>query len=275
MADVMLTYVHLCVMIIGFCVGSFLNVCIWRLPEYRSVIKPRSHCEVCHTPVAAKDNIPIVSWLILGGKCRHCGAAISPVHVTVELLTGVVAWLLFRKIVPTWADLDTLHLLAWTVFFTFVCMLIIGAFTDVRDHIIPLETSVYPIPLAVGAVSLLYGFGYDDWLAISWKESVLGAFLPTALIILVVLAHWLMRGVGGMGEGDIRLVALIGAFVGPAATVFILMLAMIPASFVGIVTLMITHKRTAPLGPYLAAASTFYLLYGEHYQVNWAFTRLL
>ena len=101
----------------------------------------------------------------------------------------------------------------------------------------------------------------------------MGAVLPTALILAVVMAHWFVRGVDGMGEGDIRLIALIGAFLGPSAAVFVLMLAMIPASAVGIVTLVATHRRTAPLGPYLCAASVAYMLYGDHFNVQLAFTR--
>ncbi|MCA9568671.1 MAG: prepilin peptidase, partial [Myxococcales bacterium] len=118
--------------VFGLVIGSFWNVCIARWPEDRSVVAPRSACPACGTPIAARDNVPVLSWLVLGGRCRACGTPIAPTYPLVELLGGLLAFLAWRRFVPTPADLDVAHVAAALVYFVFVSALVVGAFIDIR-----------------------------------------------------------------------------------------------------------------------------------------------
>src|SRR4030095_2968682 len=112
----------------GLCVGSFLNVCIHRIPMDRSLIRPVSSCPSCGHPIRLKDNIPVLSWLLLRGRCRDCGASISSLYPTIELLTGIVSLLIFRRVIPTEMALDYPHLGLWALYFSLAAALIANAF---------------------------------------------------------------------------------------------------------------------------------------------------
>ena len=251
--------------LLGLAVGSFLQVCIVRWPEDRSVIRPLSHCPVCGHRVRVRDNIPLISWILLRGRCRDCGATIPATYPLTEALTGVLAWLLFRRLIHDVGELDLTHAVVWVIYFTFVCMLIIGAFIDLKYYIIPDEVSIYAVPVGILGAVAMQRLGYDGWLAIEWRHSVVGATVIALFLAFVSLVFRALRRREGLGWGDVKLMMMIGAFLGlmPGAW-FVLMVGSIGGSIFGIGHLLITRRRIAlPFGPSLALAALLYVYYGD------------
>ena len=212
----------------GLLFGSFLNVCIYRLPQELSVVSPRSFCPGCKVPIAAYDNIPVLSWIILRGKCRNCGARISPRYAVVELLTGAL-FLLSYFAAGSIAEAAKLCVLSF---------LLIGLiFTDAETKLLPdLLTkpgivlgllSSLVVPLEGPAQFLLRAT--VNWRVLSLLNSLAGAILGSAFILAVALLYEALRGVEGMGRGDVKLMAMIGAFLGVKQTLLVLLL----GSFIG------------------------------------------
>lgn len=248
----------------GLCVGSFLNVCIARMPEDRSIISPPSHCPSCGSNIRPYDNIPVLSWLILRGRCRDCGASISSLYPTIELLTGVLAWLLFQRLIPDLASLDVAHGVAFVFFLSFFAMQIGQAFIDIRHFIIPDEFSIYAVPYAVAGSALLAYLGYPE--AIGWQGSVLGAFVGGGVLIMITMFWRIVRRTQGMGMGDVKLLALIGAFVGPyPGAFFVMFVASLVSVVVGVPLGLLSGRGwryALPFGPFLAVASILWVLNG-------------
>lgn len=251
--------------IVGLAMGSFLGVAIQRIPEGRSLVAPPSACDACGARVAWRDNVPIVSWVVLGARCRHCGAPLPALYPLVELLGGLVAWLCFDRFVPGPAFLDGPHLLAFTVFYGACWLLMLAAYTDLRARIIPEVASLWAVPAGIVAAGLLGVAGYDGWLAIGWQQAVLGAAAGGGLLGGM---SWLWRhalGRDGLGWGDVRLAAMIGAFVGPLPGLWtVLLLASLGGAALGLVTIGVLRRSTyLPFGPSLAAAGVAYVLWGD------------
>ncbi len=249
---------------LGLLFGSFLNVCIARMPEDRSVAYPPSHCPACGHNIRWYDNIPVLSWLILRARCRDCGLPISSLYPAIELLTGLLAWLLFARIVPGPDALDLAHFAAFGVYLVFVCMLVAQTFIDIRHYIIPDEFSIYAVPLGVGGTLLLGWLGYPD--ALPWQQSVLGALLGGGSLALVMGLWWLVRRQESMGLGDVKLLAMIGSFLGavPAVPV-IIVIAAVAGSIVGLPLALLTRRKLSlalPFGPFLALGALAWLLHG-------------
>lgn len=145
----------------GALFGSFMNVCISRMPEDRSVVFPGSACPSCGTAIRPYDNVPVLAWFWLGGKCRACKSKISPLYPMVEALFAVAMALLFRHVVTDLADFDAAHLTAFVwygwLFFAILAM----TFIDLRHRIIPDEFSIYSVPVGVGGAALLGYLGYE------------------------------------------------------------------------------------------------------------------
>lgn len=260
--------------VLGLLVGSFLNVVIARLPEDRSVVSPPSHCPRCNTPIAPRDNIPVVSWVLLRGKCRHCAAPISSLYPTIELLTGVLAALLFLKIVPNPAALTLAHGAAFVVYLGFVAMLVAITFIDLRHYIIPDEMSIYAVPVGVAAMWGLEALGYPG--AIGWRSSVIGALLGAGSLVAVMGLYYLLRRRQGMGWGDPKMLAMIGAFLGVVpALPLVIFVASATASVVGVGSLLLRRRSGAglqtaiPFGPFLALGALITLLHGEALSRQW------
>jgi leader peptidase (prepilin peptidase)/N-methyltransferase len=251
--------------VIGLCLGSFLNVCILRIPEDRSVISPPSACPVCRTPLGWSENVPVVSWIALGARCRTCATPISPMYPLIELLMGLLAWLLFRRFVPVGASLDPAALAAWSLYTTFTFLALLAAYTDLRTRIIPEAASLWAVPVGLLGTAGLELLGYHGWLDIGWRGAALGALLGGASMGSLA---WLWRVVfqrDGLGNGDVRLVAMIGAFLGPLPGLWmVLMLGSFLGAFAGLIALLVL-RRTAflPFGPSLSAAAIIYVLYGD------------
>jgi len=182
------------VFVFGLCIGSFLNVCIFRLPQSRSILKPGSVCPNCNAPIRFYDNIPVLSYLWLRGKCRFCGKPISPRYPLVEILTGLAAWATALAFGIT---------IEGVVYFSFIAALLVTTFIDM-DHRI--------IPDFISLPGILIGLLCSLFLAeLSFAASFAGILVGGGSLFLVAWGYHLLTGKEGMGGGDIKLLAMIGA----------------------------------------------------------------
>jgi leader peptidase (prepilin peptidase) / N-methyltransferase len=230
--------------VFGLVFGSFLNVCIYRMPRGISVVRPRSACPSCNTPIAAYDNIPVLSWFILRGRCRHCKARISGRYATVELATA--SFFLFSYL----AAESIPSAIKYCVF----SFLLIGLiFTDAETKLLPdlltkpgiilgiLFSLLVPVEGPTGI--LLSRWGNFDWHIVSLINSFAGAVFGSAFILGTALLYEALRGVEGMGMGDVKLMALIGAFLGIKLTLLVLLLGSILGSVFGITLMLIVWRK--------------------------------
>lgn len=235
--------------IFGAVVGSFLNVCICRMPKDESVVSPPSHCPVCNYQIRWYDNIPIVSYLFLRGKCRGCHTGISIQYPLVELINGLLTLALFLRFGPT---------LAFAVLFLFCSALVVITFIDLEHQIIPDEISLSGI--VVGFICSFFITGHG------WINSLLGILLGGGFLWLVAYGYQLATGRDGMGGGDIKLLAMMGAFLGWKAVLFIIFASSLLGSVIG-VSIMLLQKKDSkfaiPFGPYLALGAVLYIFYGR------------
>jgi leader peptidase (prepilin peptidase)/N-methyltransferase len=219
--------------------GSFLNVCIYRLPREISVVSPRSFCPVCDTAIAAYDNIPVLSWVILRGKCRNCQARISPRYATVELLTGAFFVLSYLS---AGSPAGALKLSA-------LSFLLIGLiFTDAETKLLPnlLTKPGIVLGLAFSLFVPLRDFSVPaitNWRLGSLVNSLAGALLGSGFIFGVALLYEALRGVEGMGRGDVKLMGLIGAFLGARQIVVVLVLGAISGSLFGLLLILFVWRK--------------------------------
>ena len=229
---------------LGLIFGSFSSVCIHRLPKGESILTPRSHCTNCQALIRAYHNIPLVSYLWLMGRCRSCGAAISWRYPLVELLTGLLYWSLFLQFGFS---------LTWLVYALLVTALIIASFIDLEHQIIP---DVISLPgLALGL--LLSG----PLLPISFLDSLVGALVGGGIFYLIALLYR-----GGMGGGDIKLIAMIGSFIGLRMVLLTIFVAAFSGSLVGLILILFKgkgRKDAVPFGPFLSSGAILGLLWGE------------
>jgi leader peptidase (prepilin peptidase)/N-methyltransferase len=237
------------VFVFGSLVGSFLNVCIHRIPSGESVAFPASHCPQCHAPIRPFDNIPIVSYLLLRGRCRQCSAGISPRYPLVEMLGGIAAV----------GALCAFGLTAQALLiFAFLGALIVVTFIDLDHQIIPDAISIPGIFVGFAAALL---FGRPTWLS-----SLAGIALGGGLLWGVAAGYEWLTGREGMGGGDIKLLAMIGAFLGWRAVPVTLLLAALLGSVIGLSLMALRGRDTKmaiPFGPFLAAAAVCALFWGD------------
>lgn len=225
------------VFLAGATVGSFLNVVIHRLPLGESVVTPRSRCPQCGTPIEAWNNLPILSWLLLRGRCAHCRAPISVRYPAVELLTGVL-WVAVAVRFGLTA--------AAAAGVVFVSSLVAITFIDIDHFEIPDEISLPGIALGALARPLVFD--------VPWYSGVLGAALGGAILYAVRWSYEKVRGVEGMGMGDVKLIAMLAAFLGAGAVLPIILVSSIVGLVVGSLTLALA-PRAPPEGTTSAAAS--------------------
>jgi leader peptidase (prepilin peptidase)/N-methyltransferase len=246
----------------GLAFGSFLNVCIHRLPLGRSVVTPRSACPTCKEPIAFYDNVPVLSWLILGGRCRQCKSKISPRYLLIELLTGVMFLACYWYFGLTLATLK---------FCTFAFLLLGLIFTDAETKLLPDKLTLPGLALGVifsvlvpvndlasqflpGVVSLPFS-GDVSLRVLSLLDSLLGAALGASFIYGAGAIYLRWRGTDGMGFGDVKLMAMVGAFLGMKLTIFTIFTASLAGSFFGLTTVFVVWvKRTHRFMKRLASA---------------------
>jgi leader peptidase (prepilin peptidase)/N-methyltransferase len=234
----------------GAAVGSFLNVCICRIPEGLSIVSPSSRCPQCGHPIRFYDNIPIISYLLLGGKCRDCKGRISPRYPLVEFLTAAFAWILFRKFGLSPACFAV---------FVFVCTLIVVTFIDLDHQIIPHVITLSGIPV----FALLAVF----FMGLSAVDAFLGVMIGGGILYFVAVYYEALTGREGMGGGDVNLLAMLGAFLGWKSLLFILLVSSLLGAVVGLAIILVKGKDmryAVPFGPFLCAAAVFHLFFGTY-----------
>jgi leader peptidase (prepilin peptidase) / N-methyltransferase len=233
----------------GAAVGSFLNVCIARIPEGLSIVAPASRCPQCGHPIRFYDNIPVISFLLLGGRCRDCRGRISFRYLLVELLTAVCAWFIFRRFGLAPASL---------VVFIFVCTLIVISFIDFDHQIIPHALTLVGIPLFATLAVLFMG--------ITAVDAFLGIMIGAGTLYFVAVYYEALTGREGMGGGDVNLMAMLGAFLGWKSLLFILLASSLLGAVVGVAFILFRGKDmkyAVPFGPFLCLAAMIYLFYGK------------
>ncbi len=254
----------------GLCLGSFFNVLIYRLPLEQSIVSPGSRCPGCGRPIRAWENIPVVSFLALGGKCAGCGVAISWRYPAVELLTGAGFGLIARFALPAGFVMsgDAFAILAGPagsmllrdlVFFSLLVPIV---FIDIDHRIIPDEFSLGGV---VAGVALSFLPGGD------WQSSLLGGLAGGGLLYATAFGYEKWTGREGMGGGDIKLIAMIGAFIGWRGA----LMTIFGASLAGVAGGMLAMRKgeeglktAIPFGPYLCIAALVSRYYGEWF---WSF----
>ncbi len=236
--------------IFGLVVGSFLNVVIYRVPLGKNIIKPRSHCPSCDALIKFYDNIPVVSYILLRGKCRHCQARISPVYPLVEAFTGFSFWLTYVHF-----GLQPLYTTAGILF---ICLLLPLALIDLKHMILPLE-----ITIGGTVVFLIYSFFNP---VISPLEAF-GTAMGAALVFAAMYYFYLkVKNIEGLGQGDIWMMMLLGSFLGLNKLVIAVLLASFSGLLVGMFFIIFKKKNlklALPFGTFLSLGSYISLFWGN------------
>jgi leader peptidase (prepilin peptidase)/N-methyltransferase len=240
------------VFLFGLLFGSFLNVCIYRLPRGFSVVWPGSACPYCEKPIQFYDNIPVFSWLILGGRCRNCKARITPRYLIVEVINGLLFLACYWHFGLTLAALKC-------VVFGFLLLGLI--FTDAETHLLPDKMTLpglgfgllisFFVPVNDLLSMLLPGVvefpvsSDVSWRLFSFMDAALGALIGTSFLYGIGVVYFRWRGVEGMGFGDVKLMAMMGAFLGLRLTILTMMTASLAGSAYGLWTVLaVWVKRT-------------------------------
>jgi leader peptidase (prepilin peptidase) / N-methyltransferase len=247
-----------------------LNVCILRIPQGESVVLPSSHCTACNAQIKPYDNIPVLSWLLLGGRCRKCKASISPLYPVVELLTallflGTYLWFGLTILFAKWA--------------LFAAILVVLTITDIRERILPDKVNF--LGLGLGLAFSLFTAPIDgtaEWLsrrlfdfpppqaALSLGDALLGAAVASGLLWLVAEGYFRMRGREGMGLGDVKMMAMAGAFLGVQRGLLTILVGSLLGSLIGAAVISIGRKGSdfeLPFGTFLGAAALLVVFVGS------------
>lgn len=236
--------------IVGACVGSFLNVCVYRWPEDKSVVSPPSSCPNCGTRIKWYDNVPVLGWMWLRGKCRACGTPISIQYPLVELLTAALWVMAAWRFGATWQTLSV------ALFFTILLGI---ALSDARTYIIPDQFTLGGLVIGL-ALSFAPG-------GITWKDAFLGAVLGYGLLWLVaVLGEWAFKK-PAMGGGDIKMMAMVGAFLGPMGVLLTIFLGALFGTLIFAPISMRTGKLV-PFGIFLALGAAITEPFGQA-MIDW------
>ena len=259
-------------LILGLVIGSFLNVCILRIPLEVPITVPRSHCPHCKKLIRWYDNVPVLSYLILGGRCRRCKKKISARYPLIEAVSGLISVLLYLKF-----GLGV----EWVLFFGFSAALLVLAFIDLDHRILPdvitlngmwlgVLSSVYlaqPIPPIVLGIVRAAGLEVTNPRMLALVGSLLGVVAGGGLLWGVGEAFKRLRGIEGMGFGDVKMMAMVGAFLGAPMALFTIMLGSILGSVIGLGYMLWKGKSRdyeLPFGTFLGAAGIVVVLYGEN-----------
>jgi leader peptidase (prepilin peptidase)/N-methyltransferase len=240
--------------VFGALIGSFLNVCILRLPKEESIVTPGSHCPHCKTPIKFYDNIPLVSYILLKGKCRHCNGTVSIQYPLIEGITALSSLVLFMRFGPS---------LSYLIYFAFVAALIVITVIDLYHQIIPDVISLPGIGVGLLASLILP--------QLTFSNSLIGILLGGGSLFLVAtLYQWFFKR-EGMGGGDVKLLAMIGAFLGWKAVILTILLGSLIGSIIGISIMVLKgkdFKYAIPFGPFLSLGAVIALFYGPEI-VSW------
>ena len=234
--------------LIGLCIGSFLNVVIFRLPLGQSLNRPPSRCMRCGQALRWRDNIPVVSWILLGGKCRKCRAPISIQYPIVELVTALLFLLVVWLTPPGPLVFSRL---------IFVCILIALFGIDLEHQILP-----NPITLPGIAIGLIFSFIAPP----GWRSSLIGIVLGGGVLYGIAWAYYLVRREEGLGMGDVKMLAMIGAFLGWKAVLVTLVLSSFSGALLGLALIAAQRggmKLALPFGTFLALGALAAMFAGD------------
>jgi leader peptidase (prepilin peptidase)/N-methyltransferase len=268
-ADVPPLFADAVVFVFGLVIGSFLNVCIYRLPRGESVVSPRSHCPGCGQPVSGYDNIPLFSYLILGGKCRRCHTRISPVYFFIELAAGLLFLFLYLELGPS---------LLFVKYAVFTSLLLVLVMTDWQTRLLP-DRVTFPgmalglvfsllVPVDDGAgVLLTRMMGLEPpWRVTSLLDSVLGAVAGGGLLFGLAEAYYRLRRKEGLGLGDVKMMAMAGFFLGPKLVLLSIWFASVAGALLGGAFILMARRDwrayEIPFGTFLGVAAFASALWG-------------
>jgi len=244
--------------VFGAIVGSFLNVCIARIPNGESIVRPPSHCPKCKAPISFYDNIPLLSYLILRGRCRSCSERISPRYFLVELLMASLALALFYRFGLGFVFFVSL---------IFVAALVVISFIDLDVRIVP---DVISLPgIVVGLILSVVGYfaiGGSSSIVPSPVSSLIGIITGGGFLLVTAWIYEKITGVEGMGGGDIKLLAMIGAFLGWPSIPITLFFASLVGSAVGLTCMLLTgagRRLALPFAPFLCSGALLFIFFGE------------
>ena len=254
-------------MMFGACVGSFLNVCIYRIPRELSVVRPRSFCPACNTPIPGWQNIPLLSWVLLGGKCGRCRARISIRYFVVEALTAI----LFGLVLLQWNALpEFLGLVAKTgwclpVYMVFAASLVCASAIDMEHYILPDRITIGGTVAGL-ALSPLLPELHDTAV---WHQALLRSAVGAGcgfggLFLISLIGRWVYKK-DAMGFGDVKLMAMFGAFFGWQALPFVLFIGALTGSIGGVVMTLARRRNEEgiiPFGPFLCLGALVWLFWG-------------
>ena len=237
----------------GLVLGSFLNVCIYRIPRGESVVWPASRCTSCDRHLSWLENIPVVSWLVLAGSCRTCGQRISPIYPIVEATTATIfiAGYTLYGLTPL---LGARLLFASAMIVLFVI--------DLRHRILP---NVITVP------GVVMGFAFSLFLPPGWRSSLIGLVAGAGVLFAISEVYYRLRHIEGLGMGDVKMLAMIGAFLGWRLTLVTLVLASFMGSLVGLSLLVSGRgglKAALPFGTFLAVGALVAAAAGDSI-LNW------
>ena len=244
------------IFIFCLCIGSFLNVCIYRIPESKSIISPGSMCPICGNPIKFYDNIPMLSFIILRAKCRNCNAYISLRYPLVEILTGFFALGVFIKFGSS---------IEAPIYFVFIATLLVITFIDIDHRIIPDVISLPGIvfffiaSLTISTISII--------------DSFIGILAGGGILFAIAEIYWRITGKEGMGGGDVKLLAMIGALIGWQGVLFTIFVSSLVGTIIGIIVMLIQGKNlklAIPFGPFLSIGAVVYVFFGNEF-INWYF----
>ena len=249
---------HIFILAFGASVGSFLNVCIYRIPIGKSILSPASSCPSCGLKIRFYDNIPVLSYILLRARCRHCREPISFQYPLVEILTSVSGVFLFRRF----------GLSAWLfVYALFISSLIVVTFIDLSHRIIP---DVITLPgIVMGTVFsalMTYPFFYPGVVS-----SLAGIAAGGGIVFVISSLYYLASGQAGMGGGDVKLLAMVGAFLGWKGVFFTLFSGAFVGAAIGLSLMVFWGKKSKyalPFGPFLSLGAYVYVFYGREL-IDW------
>lgn len=272
--------VFLMIFIIGLCIGSFLNVLSYRITFDKPFLEPRSKCIFCNSQISWLDNIPLLSWLMLKGKCRYCKKPISPLYPFIEIITALIFTFLFIKIfIPfifnnpknilvdqfiiqeiinnsTWENIGLFS--SYLILFS---ALIASVRSDLEAMVIPQIFSIWLVPLGMLCA-------YLSIIKIDLLESLIGAVLGYGILWSVAKVFYLLTNQEGLGVGDMELLAMIGSFLGASGVFISLLIGSLSGVSIGGIYLLISKKGKStkiPFGPFLSLGATIYFFFDSYF----------
>jgi leader peptidase (prepilin peptidase)/N-methyltransferase len=243
---------HACALALGLCLGSFYNVCVHRYLTGQSVVRPGSHCPACGHVLSWWENIPVLSYVLLGARCRSCKGRIHWRYPAVELLSGILALLFALQFGPT---------LQWAVYMVFLGIFLVASFIDLDSFILP---DILTWPAAVLALTT------PLYLPVDRVETVLGSLCGAGVFLLLQQAYLRLRGLDALGTGDIKLMLSLGALTGLSRLPLMILLSALSALVVAVVYMRRPDARgmrtAVPFGPFLCLGAVLTLLWGDAIQ---------